>query len=332
VSRLELGLGFQGDKSTDTYAELARLGEEMGFDVLSVYADLLYQPALYPLLVMALHTSEVRLGPACLNPFTLHPVEIAGQIAALDQASRARAFLGLARGSWLDRLGLETCGAMGALRDALEIVRRLLRGDTEGYSGERFSLSPGTRLAYPTMRTEVPFMVGTWSRRTSGIAARMADEVKIGGSANPAMVRRMREWLDPELRRQGRSEHAVGVVMGAVTVVDLDGPAARRLGAMEVAMYLDVVLELDQSADVPLELVNAIRLHLRDGDREGAGRQIPPDILDLFAFCGTPEQVCRQVEDLARAGARRVDFGTPHGITEIDGIRLLGERVLPNFR
>jgi 5,10-methylenetetrahydromethanopterin reductase len=332
VSRLELGLGFQGDKSTDTYAELARLGEEMGFDVLSVYADLLYQPALYPLLVMALHTSEVRLGPACLNPFTLHPVEIAGQIAALDQASRARAFLGLARGSWLDRLGLETCGAMGALRDALEIVRRLLRGDTEGYSGERFSLSPGTRLAYPTLRTEVPFMVGTWSRRTSGIAARMADEVKIGGSANPAMARRMREWLDPELRRQGRSEHAVGVVMGAVTVVDLDGPAARRLGAMEVAMYLDVVLELDQSVDVPLELVNAIRRHLRDGDREGAGRQIPPNILDLFAFCGTPEQVCRQVEDLARAGARRVDFGTPHGITEIDGIRLLGERVLPNFR
>jgi 5,10-methylenetetrahydromethanopterin reductase len=38
------------------------------------------------------------------------------------------------------------------------------------------------------------------------------------------------------------------------------------------------------------------------------------------------------VEDLARAGARRVDFGTPHGIDEREGITLLGRRVLPNFR
>ena len=37
-----------------------------------------------------------RIGPSCLNPFTLHPVEIAGQIAALDTASSGRAFLGLA--------------------------------------------------------------------------------------------------------------------------------------------------------------------------------------------------------------------------------------------
>src|SRR5579871_3049945 len=116
MSRLELGLGFQGDKSPEAYAELARLGEDLGFDVLSVYADLFFQPALYPLLIMALHTSKVRLGPAALNPFTLHPVEIAGQIAVLDQASQGRAFLGLARGGWLDRLALDTRGAPAALR------------------------------------------------------------------------------------------------------------------------------------------------------------------------------------------------------------------------
>jgi 5,10-methylenetetrahydromethanopterin reductase len=175
-------------------------------------------------------------------------------------------------------------------------------------------------------------MIGTWSRVTSGIAARMADEVKIGGSANPVMVRQMREWLEPELRRHGRAEDAVGVVMGAVTVVDRDGPAARRLGAIEVAMYLDVVLELDPTVDVPPGLAEAIRRHLREGDREGAGRQIPAHILDRFAFCGTPAQICRQVEDIFHAGARRIDFGTPHGLTAMDGIRLLGEHVLPSFR
>jgi len=42
-------------------------------------------------LLMARVTERVRLGPAALNPFTLHPYEIAGQIAMLDSVSRGRA-------------------------------------------------------------------------------------------------------------------------------------------------------------------------------------------------------------------------------------------------
>ena len=48
----------------------------------------------------------MRVGPAALNPYTLHPVEIAGQIAALDAVSNGRAYLGLVQGAWLDELGL----------------------------------------------------------------------------------------------------------------------------------------------------------------------------------------------------------------------------------
>lgn len=332
MSRLELGLGFQGDKSLETYVQLARLGEGLGFDVLSVYGDLLYQPALYPLLVMALNTASVRLGPACLNPFTLHPVEIAGQAAALDAASGGRAFLGLARGSWLDRLGMAGQSAVAALRDTVEIVGRLLRCDPGGYAGKCFSLAPDTTLAYRPPRPRIPLMIGTWSRRTARLAAQLADEVKIGGSANPAMLRLMRGWLKEDLPRSGRAPDAVGVVMGAVTVIDHDGREARRLARQEVAMYLDVVMELDQTVEIPDGLIASIRQHLRSGDAEAAGRQVPDDILDLFAFAGTAEQICRQVEDLDRAGCRRVEFGTPHGLSEHEGIWLLGERVLPNFR
>ena len=54
--------------------------------MVSVYADLMFQPPLPALLEIAAATDAVRLGPACLNPFSLHPFEIAGQIAALDLA------------------------------------------------------------------------------------------------------------------------------------------------------------------------------------------------------------------------------------------------------
>ena len=59
--------------------------------MLSVYHDLLDQPAIGPLLLMARVTERIRLGPAALNPFTLHPYEIAGQIATLDAVSCGRA-------------------------------------------------------------------------------------------------------------------------------------------------------------------------------------------------------------------------------------------------
>ena len=35
---------------------------------------------------------------------------------------------------------------------------------------------------------------------------------------------------------------------------------------------------------------------------------------------------------LLAAGAGRVEFGTPHGLTAAEGLRLLGEQVLPKIR
>ena len=54
------------------------------------------------------------------HPFTLHPYEIAGQIAMLDTVSRGRAYLGLAKGAWLDRLGIDEPRPLDALREAVK--------------------------------------------------------------------------------------------------------------------------------------------------------------------------------------------------------------------
>ena len=53
--------------------------------------------------------------------------------------------------------------------------------------------------------------------------------------------------------------------------------------------------------------------------------------LDRFAYAGNPQDIIRQVEKLIEAGASRVEFGTPHGLNSPEGIRLLGEKVLPYF-
>jgi 5,10-methylenetetrahydromethanopterin reductase len=331
VTRIEFGLGLQSDRSASEYVRLTQLAEAYGFAVLTVFGDLMYQPPIFALLLAARHSTRIRLGPACLNPYTLHPVEIAGQLAALDLASGGRAFLGLARGAWLASAGLQQTRSVRRLREAVQVVRRLLACDATGYSGEIFSLAPGLRLRYPPARARVPLLMGTWSAQTAALAGEIADEVKVGGSANPGMVTRMREMLAPGLRRAQRSQDAVAIVMGAVTVVADDGPAARRLARTRVAQFVDVVGELDPTVTIPPDVLSGVRQRLAAGDHEGAGALIPDAVLDRFAMAGTPDQVSAQVRSLIDAGARRVEFGSPHGLEPEAGVRLLGERVLPRF-
>lgn len=331
MSPVELGLGFQSDKSWRDYERLAVAAEGYGFDVLSVFGDLYFGPPVPALLAMARVTQRVRLGPACLNPFTVHPVEIAGQIAALDEASGGRAFLGLARGSWLGDLGIIQARAVDAVVEAAAVVRSLLAGEGEEVRGTHFALPAGVRLRPSPLRRAVPVLVGTWGPRLARRAGSFADELKVGGSANPAMVAVARSWLAPAPDARDL-ERRVRVVFGAVTVVDLDGDAARRRAREEVAMYLDVVAALDPTVAVEPALLAKLHDRVAAGDRVGAGALVPRSLLDRFAFAGPPAEVAEHALAVLAAGADRIEFGTPHGLTDRAGVALLGEQVLPAVR
>ena len=328
----EIGVAFQTDKVPGRYGELAADAEAHGFDVVSVFADLLYQPPLPPLLEMARATSRVRLGAACLNPYTQHPYEIAGSLAALDVASGGRSYLGLARGTWLDAIGVDQRLPLAHLRDAAAIVRALLSGDDRGYEGRAYRLAPGTRLRYQLPQRLPPLLVGTWGPRGAALAGEIADEIKVGGSANPAVVRLVRDRVAAGGGTIRRPADEIRIVVGAVTVVDADGDAARRRARTEVAKYLAVVAELDTTSPLPAGLASQVRRLVADGDDAAAGALIPDDVLDRFAFSGTPEHVAALAQRVLDAGAGRVDFGSPHGTTDDGGVALLGAEVLPLLR
>jgi 5,10-methylenetetrahydromethanopterin reductase len=332
VKPARFGVGFRGDRTASEYRRLGRLAEDLGFDVVSVFADLGYQPPIQALLEVAAATDRVRLGPACLNPYTMHPVEIAGQVAALDAASNGRAYLGLARGAWLSSIGVLQPRPVTAIREAAAVVGMLLAGDASGYRGELFTVVPGFRLRHELPRKQVPLLIGGWGERTVALAGEIAGELKVGGSANPSLVPLMLSRLADGAVRGGRPAGSTGVVLGAVTVVDDDGAAARERARSAVAMYFEVVAGLDPTVDRPDGLVDRIGRLLRAGDDRDAGRLIPDALLDRFAFSGTPDQVARQVRNIFDAGASRVEFGAPFGIDAERGLRLLGERVLPGFR
>ena len=180
--------------------------------------------------------------------------------------------------------GSRTGGRCVALREAVEIVRKLLAGETSGVAGERFTLEPGTALAYDRARPRCR----CWS-------ARGASGPRPGPAPSPTRSRsaaRRTPISSPSC--DAGSAPGVRIVVGCVTVVDEDGTWARERARAAVAPYLDVVAGLDPT------------LELRPG-------QEPP--LDRFTIAGTPEEVAAQVIALWEAGADRVELGTPQGRT-----------------
>lgn len=322
----EVGLGLAGSLDPAAYAAIAARAEAAGFDAITVFGDLMFQPPALVLQSMAVATERIRLGVAAYSPWLLHPVEIAGQIAYLDHVSGGRAFYGLVRGAWLDRLRIDQTASLSAIRDTVEIVSRLLRGDGDGYLGRVYSIEAETRLMYDTFRPAVPLLIGTWSPKLGAYAAQVADEVQAGGSANPAMVAVLRELVGQ------RADGGPGVCLNAVAVVDEDRSAALAAARTAAAPYLEVVARFDPTVDLDEDLLVAMRQRLDAGDAQGAGELIPADVLLRFAFAGTPEDVAGQAAAVLDAGAQRVELDTPFGLDHQRGLDLLCDEVLPRVR
>jgi len=293
---------------------------------------MLYQPAWLPLLEMARATQRIRLGPAVVNPFTCHPINMAGNIALIDEAAHGRAYLGIARGAWLDFLGLEPSNPVTALRESFESVRHLLRRSREPYVGKVFKLAGGDSLRWNIPRADIPFLLGAWGSKTIHACIGQISEIKIGGTANPDVIPQIRGDVKSSAERAGRNPEEIGIAVGAVTVVDRDGAAARKLARREAALYLPVIAKLDHTMAIDPDLLTHINEAAAAYDFDRAASYVSYDLLRRLAFAGTPDEVAEQVFALGAAGATRVEFGTPHGLNKEEGLRLLGEAVLPAVR
>lgn len=325
IQEKQVSIAFQTNKPLADYGPLAARVEAYGFDGVTVYNDMLYQPAWLPLLEMAHATNRVRLGVAAVNPFTCHPINIAANIALLDEASGGRVYLGIARGAWLDFIGVQPKRVPQALGEALRCVRHLLRRDPAPLSGDFFPLAGGDVLRWEAIRPDIPVLLGTWGEQTLRVCMGDFQEIKIGGSANPDLIPHFRSLLT----RLGDERELVRIAIGAVSVVDEDAETARALARREVALYLPVVAALDPTLAIDPALIDRLRTAAERHDYTAAAADISDDLLARFAFAGAPHDLVDQTLALHAAGAQRVEFGTPHGTTPAAGLRLLGERVLP---
>src|SRR6516225_161965 len=171
---MTLQLLLLGDASVARLVARARLAEANGYSAVWVADERFYREVYSCLGQLAVHTSKVLLGPCVTDPFARHPALTAMAIATLDAIAGGRAILGLGAGvSGFAELGIAPVKPSRAIREAIAVIRALLRGECVDLGGEVISFHNG-RLGFAPVRSEIPIHVasnGPLGQRVAGAVA-----------------------------------------------------------------------------------------------------------------------------------------------------------------
>src|ERR1700739_1113181 len=189
---MDFQLLLLGDAPVAQLVERARLAEAYGYSVVWVADERFYREVYCCLGQLAAHTAKVLLGPCVTDPFARHPALTAMAMATLDEISGGRAILGIGAGiSGFAELGIDRSKPALAIREAIELIRALLRGETVDSRGEVVAFDHG-RLRFAPPRPAAPVYLASNGPLGQRVAAEMADGVIMEACAAPAEVRAFR--------------------------------------------------------------------------------------------------------------------------------------------
>jgi 5,10-methylenetetrahydromethanopterin reductase len=307
---VSLELLMLGDLPAARLAERARLAEACGFDAVWVADERFYREVYAILAQVAGATSRVRLGPCVTDPFARHPALTAMAIATLDEISDGRAALGLGAGvSGFAELGIRRTQPARAIREAIALIRALLRGERVDVAGEVISFRNG-RLSFTPIRADIPVYVasnGPLGQRAAGAAA---DAAIMEACGSIVEVASFRAEVERGATAAGRDPRAVRLVARLNACVAADGGRARDIVRPSVARYLGRgALRLAGAAAQGLTLPAEVTAPLANAPyADGVTPFLPllPLIgdrhVDALTLAGTKEEVAAHMIALRRAG------------------------------
>jgi 5,10-methylenetetrahydromethanopterin reductase len=315
---------------------LARLGEELGFDLIGLCdsPSLAYDPYV-ALTLAAQQTARVRLGPGVTNPQTRHPLILANLAAALEQLAPGRSFLGLGTGNSGVRHAGSRPATLGVLDGTVRLTRRLLAGEAVEFSGAHMTVQGGGR--------RVPILIAGSGPKSLRLAGRIADIAWVNLGVTPEVVAEGIRWVREGAEAAGRDANSVEVWAFAVGAVTDDRAKALdevKGAAVAVAAY---VLPGDGAAKrVPPPIQERVGQLLREyqyGEHLTPGRTanyhladrlgIAEYLLDRFTIAGTADDCHAKLVRLRDIGVQRMCLSLSAAPDVGAYVRRFGERVLP---
>jgi 5,10-methylenetetrahydromethanopterin reductase len=204
----EISVSCDGRDLLSGFQEKVAAGENGGAVAMWI-ANHLFQRDPITLATMSLvRTKRMRVTLMAMSPFTVHPVQAAMAAATLDEffPGRVTLCLGVGAPADLKSVGILAERPLRIMREALELARALLAGETMQVDGEFFR-SHGRRLA--TGPRPVPLVLAASGPQMLELAGTVADGVLISAGTSVEFVKRSLEHVHHGAKGRPVRTHAV---------------------------------------------------------------------------------------------------------------------------
>lgn len=329
---MRFSLRLNNDLAIAEYVAIAQAAEEAGFDQIWVSNDLFLRSAPVILQAIAHATQRIEVGTGILNPYTIHPAEIAMLAATMDEATGNRFNLGLAAGAgeFLKWVGIEGAQPLAAMRESVLAIRNLLRGERVAMEGSFLRWSGEAYLRFTAPRV-TPIYIGAMGPKMLALTGEIADGA-LPLLFPPEHYFGVLPYVQEGLATRSESMGAFDLAACIWVSLSTDGDAARRVLAEKIAYYGHALsplilarLGVDQAEFRPIEQAVMVE---RDMDRAVS---MVDDRMLRIGVVGTASDVIERLEPLAAAGVEHLSFGPPLGPDRLEAVHLLG-RVVRHFR
>jgi len=329
---MRFSLRLNNDLPVAAYIALAQAAEAAGFNQFWVSNDLFLRSALPILAAVAQKTERIEIGTCILNPYTIHPSEIAMAAATLDELSGNRFNLGLAAGAkdFLAWVGLEQTKPLAAVRESTDAIRRLQRGEVVEAASRFMQWGKDAYLRFDAPRV-TPVYVGAMGPKMLTLAGEVADGV-LPLLFPPEHYFGVKPYLEAGIQQRDPTLDPLDFAACIWVSLADDIAEARHMLAQKIAYYGPSLspLILDRLGLVQADFEPIKQAMFVERDEPKAIRLIDERMLRI-GVVGQPKNVIERLEPLVAAGARHLSFGPPLGPDPLEAVWLLRE-VLEYFQ
>ncbi|MEJ5224658.1 MAG: LLM class flavin-dependent oxidoreductase [Anaerolineales bacterium] len=288
-----------------------RYAEEKGFEAVWQAESRLVRDAIVPMAAYAAVTERIKVGSGVINNWTRNIGLLAATYLTLDDLAPGRIICGI--GAWWDPLarnvGIERRKPLTAMRETVEVLRRLLRMERVTFHGE-FVHVENIELDVVHGRREprhVPIMIGATGDKMMELTGEIADGAVLNYCVPPEYNDKALELLEAGARKSGRTLEAIDRPQLIVCSVDYDHDKAIDTTKMLLCQYLAQQPHIAQASGVSSDIVHEIQSILgwpaTKEQIQRAKHLVPDDLVHRITASGTPDEARAKVQEYLKHGA-----------------------------
>jgi len=291
--------------------DYVRYAEQRGFEAVWQAESRLVRDAIVPMAAYAAVTERLKVGSGVINNWTRNIGLLAATFLTLDDLAPNRIICGI--GAWWDPLaknvGIERRKPLLAMRETVELLRRLLRLERVTFHGE-FHWVDGIELDVIHGRREprqVPIMIGATGLQMMELAGEIADGVVLNYCVPPEYNDDALEHIDRGARQAGRRLEDLDRPQLVVCSVDPDRERALDTSRELLTQYLAQQPHIAKASGVAPQVVAEIQSILgwpaTHEQIQQAKHLVSDELITRITASGTPEEARAKVQQYIDHGA-----------------------------